>query len=94
MRTQQLFNEILRSADLLAAAVVKRMRPSDDLLTQRQAFKEFDRGWIKANTYPRGELRPIRTGTAPNSPLKYSRTEILALQEVERQQLREVQEII
>lgn len=84
--TAEMFNEVLSAADLLAAAILKRMRPGEDEITQRQAYDEYGRKWIMRNTYPEGVLRPRRIGGAKNSRLMYSRTEIAALMEVERQQ--------
>lgn len=81
-----MFNEVMASADLLAAALIRRMRPGDDEITQRQAYDEYGRAWIMRNTYPEGVLRPRRIGGSKNSRLMYSRTEIAALMEVERQQ--------
>lgn len=94
MTTEQLFREVMGSVDLMAAAIVRRLRPADDLISQRKAYEEFGRDYIRKRTAPRGTLQPQRTGTAPNSPLKYSRTEILALQEVERRQLEKAKELI
>lgn len=84
--TAQMFREVLAAADLLAAAIVRRQRPGDDEITQRQAYDEYGRRWIMRNTYPEGVLRPRRIGESKNSRLMYSRTEIAALMEVERQQ--------
>lgn len=86
MTTSQLFNEITQSADLLALAIVRRMNPSDDLITQTKAFKEYGKGWIEKNTEPAGVLRTFRKGSAANSKVLYSRMEIAALIETERQQ--------
>ncbi len=84
--TAQMFNEVMASADLLAAALLRRMKPGMDEISQRQAYDEYGRRWIMRNTYPEGVLRPRRIGGSKNSRLMYSRTEIAALMEVERQQ--------
>lgn len=90
----RVFEEVMQNATLFAAAIVKQLRPGDDLISQRQAYEEFGRDFIKRNTAPKGVLMPLRTGTASNSPLKYSRTEILALQETERIMQRDVRKIL
>lgn len=90
----RVFEEVMQNATLFAAAIVKQLRPGDDLISQRQAYEEFGRDFIKRNTAPKGVLMPLRTGTASNSPLKYSRTEILALQETERIMQRDVRKMI
>lgn len=94
LNQSRVFEEVLQNARLFAAAIVEQLRPGDDLISQRQAFEEFGRDFIKRNTAPKGSLRPLRTGAAPNSPLKYSRTEILAMQETERIMQRDVQAIL
>lgn len=81
-------------ADVIAAAVVKRMKPSDDNISKRQAFEEFGRGFIEKNTAPFGSLRPIRLGKAKNSPIYYSRLEIAGLIEYQRQQRQEARRLI
>lgn len=90
----RVFEEVMQNATLFAAAIVKQLRPGDDLISQRQAYEEFGRDFIKRNTAPKGVLMPLRTGTASNSPLKYSRTEILALQETERIMQRDVRKML
>lgn len=94
MSTQQLFDHMMRNADFLTAAVVRGLRPSEDLISSRQAYEEYGRPWITKNTYPAGQLRPVRCGEAPNSPVKYSRTEIIALKEVEKLQRKEVCDLL
>ena len=90
----RVFEGVMQYATLFAAAIVKQLRPGDDLISQRQAYEEFGRDFIKRNTAPKGVLMPLRTGTASNSPLKYSRTEILALQETERIMQRDVRKML
>lgn len=83
-RKAQLFQEILASADILAAALVKRMNPGNDEISQRQAWSEFGRRRID-NMVGEGLLRPKRIGAARNSRVMYSRLEILAALDAERQ---------
>lgn len=84
LNQSKVFEEVMKNAELFAAAIVKQLRPADDLISQRKAFEEYGRDFIKRNTAPKGDIKPIRTGSAANSPLKYSRTEILAALETER----------
>lgn len=91
--TSEMFNDMMRYADLIAAAIIKRTSPAEDRLTQRQAYDMYGRTFIVSNTVPRGPLRPIRRGKAKNSPIEYSKMEIMALIEAEKRQ-REQMEVV
>lgn len=80
--TAQIYRDILSSVTLLASAIVRETKPSADLISQRRAYKEYGQPFIMRGEEG-GMLRPIRTGTAKNSTIKYSRTEILAFMEAE-----------
>lgn len=84
MTLQQRYQEILSSADLLAAAIVHRMTPQEDLISQTQAYKEYKRrrveGWVSA-----GLVKGVRSGPSANSKIMYSRFEICAAIEAERE---------
>jgi hypothetical protein len=56
---------------------------SKDLITQRAAYREFGEAWIK-NAVSNSLLRGKKTGHAENSPVYFSRAEILALLAAER----------
>lgn len=86
MSTADLFREIMDFSDVIAAAVVKRQKPSSDQISKRQAYEEYGRPLIDGNTAPKGVLRPIRMGKAKNSPVYYSRMEIAALLAVKKKQ--------
>ena len=75
---------MLTASDVLAAAIVKRMSPSDDEITTRKAYAQYGKGWIDEAT-DKGLLHPRRKGHAKNSAVMYSRHEILSLIESERQ---------
>ncbi|MDH6308065.1 hypothetical protein M2451_002584 [Dysgonomonas sp. PFB1-18] len=74
-----------------AARVLKDYNPKGDRLTQRQAFEffkqrdtqfggEFTHGeaWVR-RMVEEGHLHPVRLGKAKNSPLYYSKAELLAV---------------
>ena len=88
-RITALCHELMASTDLLAAAVVKRIQPGLDEITQRQAHDEYGRTWIERATRE-GNLHPRRKGSAKNSPIMYSRHEILVLIEAERAAIEEI----
>ena len=78
-------------AEAGAARFQKEIDPKSDRLTQRQAFSyfkvrdtqfggEFTHGeaWVRTMTKA-GHLHPIRIGKATNSPIYYSKSELIAL---------------
>ena len=77
MNALQTFNEILQHADLIASAILQQTNPKRDLISQRKAFQEYGADLIKRGEEA-GMLKPIRTGKAKNSPILYSRKEIIA----------------
>lgn len=77
MNALQIFNEILRHADLIASAILQQTNPKRDLISQRKAFQEYGADLIKRGEEA-GMLKPIRNGKAKNSPILYSRKEIIA----------------
>lgn len=76
--------EMLSASDLLAAAIVKRINPADDEINKRTAYEVYGRPWIDEAT-AKGLLHTRRKGSARNSPVMYSKHEIMALIESERQ---------
>ena len=77
MNALQTFNEILQHADLIASAILQQTNPKRDLISQRKAFQEYGADLIKRGEEA-GKLKPIRNGKAKNSPILYSRKEIIA----------------
>lgn len=77
MNALQTFNEILQHADLIASAILQQTNPKRDLISQRKAFQEYGADLIKRGE-DAGMLKPIRNGKAKNSPILYSRKEIIA----------------
>lgn len=85
--------EMMTASDLLAAAIVKRMSPADDEINTRQAYAKYGKGWIDEAT-DKGLLHPRRKGHAKNSPVMYSKHEIMALIESERHVVAELKRYI
>lgn len=77
MNALQTFNEILQHADLIASAILQQTNPKRDLISQRKAIQEYGADLIKRGEEA-GMLKPIRNGKAKNSPILYSRKEIIA----------------
>lgn len=86
----ELQHQIVNIADVIACAIIKRQKPADDLVTKRALYREFGRGWVDKHIAPIGKIEGKRFGAAKNSPIKYSRTEFIALLEAERQQRAEI----
>ena len=79
----QLKNEIMDLADLIAATALRMVLPAEDEITMRQAWKEFDRTWLEYHV-SRDRIKGRRKGPHKNSPIMFSRRELLALKEAER----------
>lgn len=77
MNALQTFNEILQHADLIASAIIQQTNPKRDLISQRKAYDDYGMELIKRGVES-GMLKPIRNGKAKNSPILYSRKEIIA----------------
>ena len=70
-----------------AAVAIRTIQPQSDMITQRKAFHFFDKedakyggshgeGWVKEQT-KRGKLHPKRKGKSANSPIYYSKAELM-----------------
>ena len=64
--------DIEAMADVIAAAVVKRQRPNDDLVTLRELHREFGRTWVD-RPIAAATFSGMRTGANANARLKFSR---------------------
>lgn len=89
-------------AECGAAQAIKQLEPASDKLTQRKAYEffrkrdtqhggEFIHGeaWVK-RMVQEGKLHPVRERKSTNSPLYYSKTEmlqVLATEEAVRQDI-------
>lgn len=85
--------EMMSASDLLAAAIVKRMSPADDEINKSTAYELYGRGWVDEAT-AKGLLHPRRKGHAKNSPVMYSKHEIMVLIESERHMVDELKRYI
>lgn len=86
---------LIGAAELGAAKVLEVLHPKMDLITQREAYKffkerdtmygeEFTHGeaWVK-KMVKEGKLHPRRKGKSDNSPLMYSKAEMIAVYNAE-----------
>lgn len=73
---KDLLGIISEAARMGAAEVVKTLDPASDLISQREAFKEFGKAFVIAHE---DGLTVIRKGSAANSPRLFSRAELTQL---------------
>lgn len=78
----QASHSLMSAADLLAAALIKKLDPPKDFISMSQAGREYGRRWIQSHI-DAGHLTSHRTGPSKNSKIVLSREEILALRTVE-----------
>ena len=76
-------DKIMSDAVLIAYAVVAIQGRVEDEVSQSEAYRLYDRGWIKDRT-KRGMLTTLRKGAEENSARIYSRFEIESLKRAEK----------
>lgn len=74
IRTENLCAEM---AELGAANYAKRIAPANDLISQREAYREFQECRVK-KWVQRGTVSTTRGGASIRSKVLYSRAELLA----------------
>lgn len=76
---------IMEATELAALAVLRLQNPSFDEVKSSEAYKIAGSvRWLRYHI-KHGNIRPIRRGTAKNSPIYYSRLEIAALKKAEQE---------
>jgi len=69
---------MISCAELGAANVLKTLQPKSDDMTQNAAFEKFGQGCVRE--WVRRELiKGYRKGPAKNSPIYYSKAELMAV---------------
>lgn len=77
--------QIMEMATLGALATLKLQNPSFDEVKLNEAYRiAGSERWLKFHI-KHGNIKPIRRGTAKNSPIYYSRLEIAALKKAEKE---------
>lgn len=84
-------NALMSSADLVAAAVIRRLEPTKDSISQNQAERKYGRAWIRGHIQA-GHLTSRRTGGAKNSKIVFSMLEIESLRTAESQIVASIKE--
>lgn len=75
--------EVMEDAVLNAYAVLAVLGRKEDDISQNEAYRLYDRGWVKDRT-KRGMLHFSRKGATDKSARIYSRFEIEALKRAEK----------
>lgn len=76
---------LLQTSYIAALQVLRLQNPAFDEVKYAEAVKiAGSERWLKHHIKT-GNIKPIRRGTAKNSPVYYSRLEIAAVREAERQ---------
>lgn len=79
----------LDAAEITALAVVKLQNPAFDEVKYAEAVKiAGSERWLIHHIKVSKLIKPIRRGTAKNSPIYYSRLEIAAVKKAEATELR------
>lgn len=76
----QLNNIVKAAAEEAVKKYIISLEPSKDEITERQAYKEFGRGWV-CGQVALGLVKPTRRGTSKNSPKVYLRSVLKELKE-------------
>lgn len=79
----ELKQNLTEIADVVAAALAKRLNPAEDELTTREAYSQFGRRWV-AKQVRLGRIQGRRRGPHALSPVVFSRAELVALKEAEQ----------
>lgn len=69
----ELKNIIKAAAEEAVKKYILSQTPTKDEITERQAYKEYGNAWVK-NQVALGFIKPMRKGTAKNSPKVYLRS--------------------
>lgn len=70
-------------AELGAANYAKILSPAKDLISQREAYRQFGEARVK-DWDRRNLLSKVRNGTTKNSKILYSRAELMAVEKSEK----------
>lgn len=79
----ELKNLCMEMAELGVANYVRTQAPANDLLSQREAYRQFQESRVK-EWKSRGLVKPVRIGETSRSKLQYSRAELLAIDKSEK----------
>lgn len=74
---------LVKCAEIGALECLKNLQPKTDRLTQNEAYRKYGAAWVKRRVRE-GVINKKRGGTAKNSPLYYSQTELKAVLNAEK----------
>ncbi len=79
----ELKNLCMEMAELGAANYAKLMAPAKDLISQRNAYRDYGEARVKRWVH-QGMVNTVRSGNASRSKVLYSRAELMALDKSEK----------
>jgi hypothetical protein len=79
----ELKNLCMEMAELGVANYIRTLAPANDLISQREAYRQFQESRVK-EWKARGLVKPVRMGETSRSKLQYSRSELLAIDKSEK----------
>lgn len=79
----ELKNLCMEMAELGAANYAKILSPAKDLISQRNAYKDFGEARVKRWVH-QGLIKTIRSGETAKSKVLYSRAELMATDKSEK----------
>ena len=74
---------MIECAELGARKYQQSIQPKSDDITQLQAYKCYGEGWVKS-CIKRDLVKKARRGTAKNSPIYFSKIELLTVRNAEK----------
>ena len=83
MELYELKNLCMQVSELAVANYIKKTKPGNDLISQREAYRLFHESrvkrWLKG-----GMVSPMRNGSSERSKVLYSMAELMAADNAER----------
>lgn len=74
---------MISCSELGAATMMKSLQPKSDDMTQNEAFDKFGQGWVRGHV-KNDLIRGKRKGPAKNSPIYFSKAELMAVRNAEK----------
>lgn len=83
MELYELKNLCMEVSELAVANYVKKTKPGNDLISQREAYRLFQESRVKRWLH-QGMVKTIRSGSSVRSKVLYSMAELMAVDNAER----------
>lgn len=83
MELYELKNICMDVSELAVANYIKKTKPGNDLISQREAYRLFQESRVK-RWFSNGMVKTIRSGSSLRSKVLYSMAELIAVDNAER----------